>query len=69
LIEEALTRREALEIVYWTEGRGRRTQRVVEPRRLEWRGEVPYLIAYCRLRQEERVFRVDRIEWASPYTT
>ena len=69
LIEKALARREALEMVYWTEGRGRRTQRVVEPRRLEWRGEVPYLIAYCRLRQEERVFRVDRIEWASPYTT
>lgn len=40
--------------------------RTVEPLRLEWHGDasradVPYLIAFCRLRQAERTFRVDRI--------
>jgi hypothetical protein len=28
---------------------------------LEWRGDIPYLIAYCRLRQDERTFRLERI--------
>jgi predicted DNA-binding transcriptional regulator YafY len=38
------------------------TQRHVDPLRLEWRGDVAYLIAYCHLRQAQRVFRVERIE-------
>jgi hypothetical protein len=37
------------------------TTRAIEPHRLEWRGRVPYLIAYCQLDQDERTFRVDRI--------
>ncbi|MEA3375369.1 MAG: WYL domain-containing protein [Chloroflexota bacterium] len=66
IIERALESGHPVRIVYHTAGRGERTDRVVEPLRLEERGGAHYLIAYCRLRQEERVFRIDRIEEATP---
>ena len=65
VIERVLEKGLALEIVYHTAGRGERTRRVVEPLRMEERGGAAYLIAHCRLRREERVFRIDRIEAAS----
>jgi hypothetical protein len=61
-VERALEKRDSLEIVYHTAGRGERTRRVVDPLRLEERGGAAYLIAYCHLRRAERVFRIDRIE-------
>lgn len=64
-LEEALARDRPAEIVYHTAGRGERTVRVVEPMRLETLHSTDYLIAYCRLRQDERVFRLDRIERAT----
>jgi hypothetical protein len=67
-IERAVEKDTPVEIVYHTAGRGERTTRVVEPLRLEERGGATYLVAYCRLRQAERVFRVDRIESAQPHT-
>ena len=60
-LEEAIAAGETVEIEYYTAGRGHVTRRRVEPLRLEWRGEVVYLIAYCHLRKDQRVFRVDRI--------
>jgi hypothetical protein len=67
-IKRALEESRPVEIVYHTAGRGERTTRVVEPLRFEERGGATYLVAYCRLRREERVFRLDRIEQAQPYT-
>jgi hypothetical protein len=64
VVEQALQEACPLQIVYHTAGRGERTERVVEPLRLEEWGGARYLVAYCRLRQEERVFRLDRIETA-----
>lgn len=61
-IEDAIQAGAPLEIVYYTASRDETTTRVVEPRRIEWRGRTPYLVAYCRTRQDERVFRVDRIQ-------
>ena len=61
-VEQALEQGRAIEIIYHTAGRGERTTRVVEPLRLETRGGAVYLIAYCHLRQSERVFRLDRIK-------
>jgi hypothetical protein len=60
-LERALAESRAVEIVYHTAGRGERTTRVVEPLRLEPRGGALYLVAYCHLRQSERIFRLDRI--------
>jgi hypothetical protein len=64
LIGHALHEGHALDIEYYTAGRGELTRRTVEPLRLEDRDGVAYLVAYCRLRQDERVFRVDRIRSA-----
>ncbi len=61
-VEQALEIGLALEIVYHTAGRGEHTTRIIEPLRLETRRGAVYLVAYCRLRQSERVFRLDRIE-------
>ncbi|MDY6876461.1 MAG: WYL domain-containing protein [Chloroflexota bacterium] len=60
-LEAAIREQTTVEIEYYTAGRAHHTTRRVEPLRLEWRGDVVYLIAYCHLRQDQRVFRVDRI--------
>jgi hypothetical protein len=60
-LEAAIQERATVEIAYTTAGRAHRTTRRVEPLRLEWRGDVVYLVAYCHLRGDQRVFRVDRI--------
>ena len=62
VIEQAITEGRTLRMTYWTAGREERTTRTVEPYRIEWRGDVPYLVGYCHARMDERVFRVDRIE-------
>jgi hypothetical protein len=61
LIERAIESGTPLEIVYYSPYRDEVTTRAVEPHRIEWRGQTPYLIAYCRLDADERTFRVDRI--------
>ncbi len=66
LIEQSIAANTPLAITYYTAGRDTQTDRIVDPLRLEWRGETPYLIAYCHLRQAERVFRVDRIAAITP---
>jgi hypothetical protein len=68
-LRQALEEQQPIEIVYHTAGRNERTTRVVEPLRLATRGGADYLTAYCRLRQAERVFRVDRIERAEPLSS
>jgi len=60
-LEEAIARHATVEMHYYTAGRDHETRRRVDPLRLEWRGRAVYLIAYCHLRGEQRVFRVDRI--------
>jgi hypothetical protein len=67
-LRQALEDGHPVEIDYYTAGRGELTRRVVEPLRLEERDGVPYLVAYCRLRQAERVFRLDRIREASVFS-
>jgi predicted DNA-binding transcriptional regulator YafY len=61
-LEAAIEAGETVEIDYYTASRAHQTTRRVDPLRLEWRGDVVYLIAYCHLREDQRVFRVDRIE-------
>jgi predicted DNA-binding transcriptional regulator YafY len=61
-LERAIAQGATIEMDYHTAGRQHLLSRRVDPLRLEWRGGVPYLVAFCHLRQEPRVFRVDRIE-------
>jgi hypothetical protein len=68
LIEQALAARQDLLLTYFGAGREQPVVRRVTPYWLERRGGVPYLIAYCHLREAERVFRVDRITECRPVT-
>jgi len=61
-LEAAIEEEAVIEIEYYTASRAHTTVRRVEPLRLEWRGDVAYLVAYCHLRGDQRTFRVDRIE-------
>ncbi|MFQ5858293.1 MAG: WYL domain-containing protein [Anaerolineae bacterium] len=62
VIEQAIEEGDTLRLTYWTAGRGESSTRTVEPYRIEWRGDVPYLIGYCHERLAQRVFRVDRMQ-------
>ncbi len=55
----ALGRGQPLRILY--AGPAGHTERVIEPLYSTRRGGQDYLIAYCRLRHDQRTFRVDRI--------
>jgi predicted DNA-binding transcriptional regulator YafY len=59
VIEEAVLRMLVIEIDYM-DAKGAATTRLVEPLALA-SGESWYLVGFCRLRQGERVFRLDRI--------
>ena len=61
IIQEALAGGHHLALLYYTAGTDRLTRRLVEPYRLETRGDVPYLVGFCHRAQAERVFRVDRM--------
>lgn len=60
-IEEALDAERPLVIEYKHPSERRAKVRTVEPRELEVRGGAYYLHAFCRLRQEERDFRLSNI--------
>lgn len=61
LLREACWDERAVEIVY-VDGRGARTERVIEPLALVYLDRALGLLARCRLRQDFRTFMVDRIE-------
>ena len=67
-IREAIEQSVPIGITYYAVSHDETTTRIVEPFRIEWRGNTPYLVAYCQLRQDERVFRVDRILTIHPTT-
>jgi hypothetical protein len=60
-IEAALDGEQAIVIEYQKPSERRATIRTVEPRELEMRGGSYYLHAFCRARQEDRVFRLSNV--------
>ncbi len=58
LIEEAIRGEKMLRMVYLSGGY-RETERLVVP----YRVDEQYMEGYCHLREEHRVFRLDRIKW------
>lgn len=60
-IRQAIERGEMLDIWYQAVVDKRPYERQVSPLRLEERGGLYYLVAYCYLAEADRVFRVDRI--------
>ena len=55
----ALAQRRPLRITY--AGPSGASERAIEPLYTTSRGGLTYLIAYCRLRQDQRTFRLDRV--------
>jgi predicted DNA-binding transcriptional regulator YafY len=62
LLQRAIVERRLVFLRYHSYNRDETTERVVEPARLTFSGEAWYLSGYCRLRQAERAFRLDRID-------
>lgn len=60
-IQAAARTGEELEIEYWSASRDEVTRRLVSPKGLVNRNGTWYLDAVCRLRHDERRFRMDRI--------
>lgn len=61
-VQEAILGRRCIELQYDTPARSGRTSRVVEPLGLMFYSGHWHLIGFCRLREDFRDFRVDRIE-------
>ena len=62
LVQGAVVRQQCLSIQYDTGNRGKLTERVVEGLGLVFYSYQWHLIAWCRLREEVRDFRLDRIK-------
>jgi len=65
IIKRALESKQLLDISYWAPACGQPLERRVQPYFLEERAGYYYLTGYCYLREDERIFRVDRILWAN----
>ena len=66
MIETVLAAGGCLEIVYQPPAERRPHVRLVQPLRLEQRGGLYYLHAYCYLAEANRVFRLDRLQDCAP---
>jgi predicted DNA-binding transcriptional regulator YafY len=62
-IEQAIVASQVVEIDY-EDRDGNATSRTIEPMALAGSGDQWYLIAHCRMRDDQRVFRFDRISAA-----
>jgi predicted DNA-binding transcriptional regulator YafY len=62
LIQEALTAFKMLDITYWSAHKDEQTERKIEPFALYYTLQESWaLIAYCHLRKDYRMFRLDKI--------
>lgn len=60
-LSQAITRARTVQMRYYTASRNRTSRREVDPYRLWYADGGLYLIGHCHLRQEVRMFAVDRI--------
>lgn len=61
LLEKTIDEGKAVEIEYYTASRGEFTKRKIRPKSIERRDGTPYLNAYCYLRSDDRIFKLNRI--------
>ncbi len=60
-VQAAIVNRRSLDLLYYTMSRQKETRRRVDPYKIWFFDGAFYLIAYCRLRKEVRIFSMDRI--------
>lgn len=61
LVKRAILERTLLSFTYYSSA-GEKSRRIVEPARLVFKGGCWYLSAFCRTRQDWRIFRLVRME-------
>ena len=61
MVKGAILNRRPLSFAYYSSA-GEKSRRTVEPARLVFKGGCWYLSAYCRIRQDWRIFRLARME-------
>lgn len=61
-VQEAVQQRRHIDMLYFTMSRNESTRRTVAPYKIWFYDETFYLIGFCSLRREVRLFAVDRIE-------
>jgi predicted DNA-binding transcriptional regulator YafY len=61
-VNEAALQKKSVEIVYYTMSRRKEGKRKVDPYRICFFNGTFYLIGYCHLRREIRIFALDRIK-------
>jgi len=61
-VNEAAIKKRSLEIVYFTMSRKKETKRKVDPYRIWFFNGTFYLIGFCHMREEIRIFALDRIK-------
>lgn len=64
LIEEAIAASRSLDVTYYSMSREQFIERRIDPYGMKEIGGLCWLVAYCHLRDDRRVFRVDRIRAA-----
>jgi len=61
-VNEAAIAKSSVEIVYFTMSRKKETRRTVDPYKIWFFNGTFYLIGYCHVRKEVRIFALDRIK-------
>ncbi len=61
-VNDAAINRKSIEIVYYTMSRKKETRRRVDPYRIWFFNGTFYLIGFCHMRKEVRIFALDRIK-------
>ena len=61
-VNEAAQKKRSVEIAYYTMSRKKETRRKIDPYRIWFFNGTFYLIGYCHLRGEVRIFALDRIK-------
>ncbi|MCJ7594228.1 MAG: WYL domain-containing protein, partial [Desulfobacterales bacterium] len=61
-VNDATINRKSIEIVYYTMSRKKETKRKVDPYRVWFFNGTFYLVGHCHMRNEVRIFALDRIK-------
>lgn len=61
IIKKAILNKKLIEFVYYNTN-GQETQRIVEPLQIWFKDKSWYLISFCRLKEDYRIFKIARIK-------
>jgi predicted DNA-binding transcriptional regulator YafY len=62
LLKEAINNENKIFVNYYSMSSDQTTERKLDPYNLFFNNGAPYLYAFCHLREEKRIFRIDRIK-------